>query len=959
MNAMKKSAIFCLLALPVLIRAQVNITYDQFNQDKNFKWVANGTTFNNFQGILYCIAYQKYTINAVLPKEVAGWPTVYVRNETSGEMVPYNFGKYNSNSFSFGYEGESTADDAPQILGNVMLFQFNGRLWYFQQTNPKLYPAMGPRIKDNYECFQQMPLNPAEDGFRFYLHFPDWPDVVKKGAFQADSNTLVFIGHNENKESADYLKWYLWEYSFNPANSYFSRGNAYILDGVIGTQFGGVVKHREKSGKPWYVLSTSFPDSYIGYLTPNPNPGIPYTYRMEALIREGYATSMVIAGSIQGERSGSSVYQPENSSRFAEFSICNAKSSDGNYHLAYRDFYIQTGKIFLASQGEVLLPSASYPRDVDGNFFLQGAYELDLASIGTEIQGFNALKQKIWVFYPDKNKILNGAGFNSDIWKNMEQQHTVWNTDLSDTSYTGIRNLWSLTGIVDGPPPCSVNWPLWINSHSDETEPTELNFTSDQESEAEITSSYEDKYTLGEEINLGYSGEALGASMNEEFQYSNSFKNLASSTTTITTTYSNAFGLDEEFQDKGYYIWSIPQIKRFTYIKYAWWDTHYAYPDTSSLQFLFRVFGTEIITENRDLAGFPFYVESPNDSTLAGWKTDKRTAIVSSAVGYGLSPIMNLSWDDGAHGSKGTYAISNDSVSTYESGTTYEAKIGVTVKVPEIFKANISAGSEVNYSTETSIKTKFGQEIEASLYNLTSRSKGPNIGSLDISTYWFRNEDGVKWWYYDELGDQRPWYIAYIVNDARTGKILPLTPGNGQNLKSSELLFAWKAEGFEADNYTIYITTIGHVTPSAVIIERSTGKAEEISLNDFNPHPGTTYYWTVKGSRDRDIVWSRTQSFTIPAENPGSDETTGLKATLYPNPGGGRDIHVLLSSQESGKKTISLNDLSGKMIYRIEVDYIAPAPATITLPTRNLEAGIYFVSIRCESVSTTKKLIIH
>ncbi len=371
------------------------------------------------------------------------------------------------------------------------------------------------------------------------------------------------------------------------------------------------------------------------------------------------------------------------------------------------------------------------------------------------------------------------------------------------------------------------------------------------------------------------------------------------------------------------------------------------------------MFGTEIKTEKRDLAGFPFYVENPNDSTLGGWKSDKRTAIVSSAVGYGLSPIMNLSWDDGAHGSKGTYAISNDSVSTYESGTTYEAKIGVSLKIPEIFKANISAGNEVNYSTETSVKTKFGQEIEASLYNLTSRSKGPKIESLDISTYWFRNEDGVKWWYYDELGDQRPWYIAYIVNQARIGKILPLVPGNGQELRSSELLFAWKAEDFEADNYTFYLTAIGHVSPSSVIIERSTGKAEEISLDDFSPQPGTTYYWTVKGSKGRDIVWSRTQAFTTPAENPGPDEKNGLKATLYPNPGGGRDIHLLLSSEESGKKIISLNDISGKMIYRMEVVYNAPSPVTITLPAGNLEAGLYFVTIRGETVSATKKLIIH
>ena len=205
-----------------------------------------------------------------------------------------------------------------------------------------------------------------------------------------------------------------------------------------------------------------------------------------------------------------------------------------------------------------------------------------------------------------------------------------------------------------------------------------------------------------------------------------------------------------------------------------------------------------------------------------------------------MSPILNLSWNDGSHGSKGTYAIAGDSVSTYESGTSYEAKIGITAKVPEIFKANISAGKEVTYSTETSVKTKFGQEIEASLYNLTSRSKGLNLDALDISTFWFRHEDGVKWWFYDSLGDQRPWYIAYIVDNAKKGKIISLAPVNGQNLKSSEMLFAWRCDGFEPDNYTFYITNIGHVTPSAILYQQSTGKETEISVNGFQPKPGTT-----------------------------------------------------------------------------------------------------------------------
>ncbi len=957
---MKRLLLIWLLALPLVMRAQnINIQYDYFWQDQNFDWVAEGTSFMNFQGTLFSFVYQKYTVKYGCPNTIAGWPTVYIQDLNTGKLVPYLFGTYHSNSFAFGYSGESTSTDAPQLLGNVILFQFNARLWYFQQVNPKLYPAVGPRIKDNYECFQQMPTNTASDGLRYYSHYPDWPDIVKCGAFQADSNTLVFIGHNTNESSAYYLKWYLWVYSYNPKNGIFTRGNYYILEGAMGAKYGGVVKHMDKSGKAWYVLNTCFPDTYLGYLRPNPNPGCPYTYQPEPRIPilQNYGTTTIIAGSLKGGRSISSVMSPQNPCRFALFGISNSKSSDGNYHMSYRDLYIKSGSMYLGSQGDVVLPAASYPNQVDKNFYLQGAYELDVADFSNVIYGPDGLQQNIWIFYPDKKQQLNGARFVSDKWRPVDPD-VISSFDLMDTTYPGIRNLWSLTGIVDGAPPCSVNWPLWIESHSAETEPTELNFTTEQESETEITSSYEDKYTLGEEINLGYEGEEFGASMNEEFQYSNSFKQLHSSGTTVSTSYSNAFGLDEEFQENGFFIWSVPQIKRFTYVKYPWWDDHCVYPDSSSLQFLFRVLGMTIVTEKRKLSDFPFYVENPNDSTLINWTAGKRVALATSVTGYGMSPILNLQWTDGAHGSKGTYAIAGDSVTTYESANSYEAKVGVTVKIPEIFEATLTYGQEVNYSNETTVKTRFGQEIEASLSNLTSKSKGPNISQLQISTYWLRNEDRVKWWFYDELGDQRPWYIAYLVDYVSEGKIIPLTPENGQNLKASAMLFAWQAEKIEPDKYTFFITTLARVTPSSVVYQRETGNNTGISITDFTPVPGTTYYWIVKATLGNDIFWSQPRSFTIPFENPALNESGDLKVNLYPNPAFGSDVHVVLALEETARVRISLYEISGSIIFQKEMDYSSPVPATFSIPARGLKPGMYFVGIQSQSGSTLRKLII-
>ena len=111
---------------------------------------------------------------------------------------------------------------------------------------------------------------------------------------------------------------------------------------------------------------------------------------------------------------------------------------------------------------------------------------------------------------------------------------------------------------------------------------------------------------------------------------------------------------------------------------------------------------------------------------------------------------------------------------------------------------------EGKYSNQTTATIQVKSKFSVSLANLYSTEKGVNIDHLFLNTYWF-TPSNHSWWYYRDLGDQQPWYIAYLVTSCKA-VITPKTPINQKLLKQSELLFTWEIENQELYNCSLFIS---------------------------------------------------------------------------------------------------------------------------------------------------------
>lgn len=947
---MRCISLIILASLTLTGISQVNITLlpEAVISDQKVKYYRDaGTTFYNYQGYLFAIIYND------------NLAYVYIWNKEHNQtaLTPFNFGLKHKNIIDWGFEVGRLYEWQP--LGKTFAFEYNNRLWYFQHVYYKYFQQ-----EWTWECYAQLPTDTLSECSLFHHAHTPPPDIFKQAAFQLDS-LLYFIGRNENSQSSHYGKWCIQKYFYyEKSNTFNIDQNAPVpyINNIPGSRLGGLIPRHDTANNPYYIINTfdRGGSTYTGKLIPHIVPGEETTFSYipfsDGSGISNCGASTIVRGTFQGNRTPDQQQNPWLSNRMGMFIVNDTKSGDGTYHMRYNEFAIVNDDLYLQHNGEVTLPTASSPHEVNDKKSIWGSFELAGQHMTDYIQGINGLQQYIWIFYPRKDDYVCGAKFASDQWR-IVNNSVISSTDLADTSYPNIRNLWSLTGIVDGSPPCAINWPVWHATHAPSVEPTELTFVTEQESETEISSSYEDKYTLGEEIQMGEKSKLAEVSFNEEFKYSHAFRQKYSSGTRIINNYSESFGMSEESQEYGFFIWTIPQIKRFTYMLYPWWDYQFIYPDSSSLQFRFQTFGTSIYTEPIELGEYPFLVGEPNGESLNDWKSDSRIGISNTSYMYGISPIFNVSWSDHSNGNVASLNVSHDSTSSYESSNTYEWKFGAQVKIPKVFDLDVSAsyGQDLCYSNETTVKTRFGNEIEVSLKNLKDKADGVNLSYLDIGVFWFRPEDGVKYWYWDSLADQRPWYIAYIVNSCQT-KIIPIVPVSGTKIKESEIIFSWKTVDGDLGDYTLYISKSPFIRPSTTIEQKSTGDKTSTTIR-IQPEKGITYYWIVRGRSDiGEVVWSPAQSFTLAEDGCESSETKTIIAQIFPNPVVSDHINMLVDVPSPGQVDLTIFDITGKILYNNKIQVGEAGLSSIQLPVIDLKPGLYLLEIRTSGLTTVKKI---
>jgi len=577
----------------------------------------------------------------------------------------------------------------------------------------------------------------------------------------------------------------------------------------------------------------------------------------------------------------------------------------------------------------------------------------------SQIAGLDGFQQYNWFVYPDKNKYFNGGAFKSDIWC-LDNSKTVHSNDLTDTvSYKGIKSLWTLVGITDGAPPCSMDWEIWDSTTAlflHDPDPTELVLTMSNTTQTQITHSVEDQWSHGNnmQISIPFSGALY--SLSEQYQYANAFKNTYSGGTKVTTTYANPFALTPETQDYGYKIWSVPNLSRYTYQLYPWYDTHLAYPVPNSFQYLIRSNGNWIVPEPVLLSEAPFLVSDPNSDSLITWTVTHRPHFME-ALQNGLTPILNPIWQDPFPG--GTYSVEysleNSTTSTATSSYSVEASLGF--KIPEIFELSLTGSYDITYSTEIKTTTIFGEEVEVSLKTLKYKEWGVNLSHLCLSVYWFKN-DGTPWWYFDDLNGQEPWYLAYL-STASQLKIEALTPQADEIIDPEDLICSWQATKGNFVAYTFFISTSANISPGNVVYKISTGDQTTVVPDGFTGIEGGKYFWAVMGETlEGEMAWSLPRSFIIRGKENTENISNGMTVNIFPNPGLDGQVGFSILPTESGVIILKLFEPDGNLILEKEYPAVAGDLLTGKLSSLSSRPGLYIARFSSSAETVIRKVII-
>ncbi len=117
---------------------------------------------------------------------------------------------------------------------------------------------------------------------------------------------------------------------------------------------------------------------------------------------------------------------------------------------------------------------------------------------------------------------------------------------------------------------------------------------------------------------------------------------------------------------------------------------------------------------------------------------------------------------------------------------------------------------------------------------------------------------------------------------------------------------------------------------------------------DATPYTGTSFYRLKQTDFDGAFEYSEVRRVEI--------EGDGI-VNVYPNPvqSGGADFVVDLSNFNESFEELRIIDAYGKTVYLQNKDL----KGVISLNTKNLAAGIYFIQLTKDSLKTTSRMIIH
>lgn len=611
-----------------------------------------------------------------------------------------------------------------------------------------------------------------------------------------------------------------------------------------------------------------------------------------------------------------------------------ASVEKGNISLASDDYYAKSGDDALLDIVENYVP-------------------VDISSTMSGSDGYQ--KQNILVSCDKKNE-TNFSVFQSDYYVINEAADVVA-TNFMD--YTGpgneqLKKTWTLLGIVDGAPPCALDWELWEEQHeyTGEVPPTELVWQIESEESSSTSIETETTWTLGydlkgsipiaEPLELGLGIKAESAWINKEL---NETVNTTSIELTIPMT------LTEQNQEMARWYWLVPNITRYPYSTFDWSDPNFEHPINNTIDYAYITTGYAIKSETPPLSTAPHYISSPNDPGMNDWVA-RGSTMNDTTIGYhafmnDLSSAGSAyynSIDDGTS-CKVTGETEQTTETSYTDKNNFSFSAGI--EIPLIFSFDMEGSYEYEYTTSNKVTTTFKQSLEVNLSNLKpGNSSAIYPENYYVFPYLFTAEKNQDWWYFDnpELMGYKPWYLAYTVSlsSKKSAGLLQLqSPAEDEVFYVDEALdFTWLDDLMQTK--LVISNQPTHALKSVVY----RGDLKSSSADKVSGLAAGTYYWRVAGiSIDGEPIWSDFRKFSVVekdflADNQGEYETKlqfVLPAKVYPNPSYGHDVSVTYEVKEAEAPVhISLYDITGMKLW--EMTY-APQDAGIynkIIPTKNL-----------------------
>ncbi len=350
-------------------------------------------------------------------------------------------------------------------------------------------------------------------------------------------------------------------------------------------------------------------------------------------------------------------------------------------------------------------------------------YGLPSAFSNFKYKSDGSLVKQVWV----STMLMDNSTFGLGIYR--VKSEVLKNTETITTKCDSFPSLWTLIGVVEGPPPYVLNG----QSFSDLQDPPSV-FTYGSSQSSETVNSIESKISTSISASVPLAEGVFTAG----FDMSAALSDFKSTTYSTSYTYSSSVVAGE--YKRSYSFFMVPTITRYKYESF----TPSTGTATGEYEYVFAVTGASLKPVDSPLTRF-----DPSDITSYVGKDPTSYETISQK---GFSWAVQSPWNS-------EFTQSTSTEQTYSSSI----GIGMSMEIPEILK--VSANYDLTLSeTHT---TTFGKSITISIDCPNPRSgHTEDVKAFSGTAYWLKApKDGNAFWIPKKYSKQRPWCVTWSVND--------------------------------------------------------------------------------------------------------------------------------------------------------------------------------------------------